>query len=407
MSPGSSRQHLYWISLGTVFSSAAIVLLQFLALVSLEPAAFGRFSAVYLAFALASSVLLSVVCEAWQRVRPVADWRQFSAPLLAHSVLSGVVTTLILALIPGYQGLAVFSGVAVGTATYRVGARYFAMHHREYRWVVPADFANVVVLVVGWALFLFARDSFSITTVMIVWAASSVVSAALSKPATGYAPSLVPSWLRTHNHEIKTLLGDSVLLDASGIGTPYALIPILGVNGFGVYRALSNVSGPVKLLLTPVRPLFAGVDAKRFARARSVALFVGLSAVIGAVCYAAIVLLKLTGLEIGTLTALTDYAWEAGVFVGATFLNGVYYLLARTHFTRRRLLSARAVTSLAGIVLPIAGGLLFGIKGAIVAVTLATVVIAVVWIVLLFGQTKNVSEPVDLDLGSDADVDVI
>ncbi|WP_431218684.1 hypothetical protein [Leifsonia xyli] len=80
MSSGSSRKHLYWISLGTVFSSAAIVLLQFLALVSLEPAAFGRFSAVYLAFALASSVLLSVVCEAWQRVKPIGDWRQFSAP---------------------------------------------------------------------------------------------------------------------------------------------------------------------------------------------------------------------------------------------------------------------------------------------------------------------------------------
>ncbi|WP_431245438.1 hypothetical protein [Leifsonia xyli] len=316
-------------------------------------------------------------------------------------------TALILLLIPGYQGLAAVSGLAVGTATYRVGARYFAMHHREYRWVVPADFANVLVLVVGWGLFLFARESFSLTTVMVVWAASSVVSAALSRPATGYAPRLIPSWLRTHNHEIKTLLGDSVLLDASGIGTPYALIPILGVNGFGVYRALSNVSGPVKLLLTPVRPLFAGVDARGFARARSVALFVGLSAVIGAVCYAAIVVLELTGLQIGTLTALTDYAWEAGVFVGATFLNGVYYLLARTHFSRRRLLSARAATSLTGIVLPIAGGLLFGIHGAIIAVTITTVVIAVVWIVLLFGQTKSSSAPVGIELDVDADADMI
>jgi hypothetical protein len=397
----SSRQHLYWISLATVFSSAAIVLLQFLALVSLEPATFGLFSAIYLAFALASSVLLSVVCEAWQRVRPAADWREFSAPLLAHSLLSGLVTGVIFLAIPGYQGLAALGGLAVGTATYRVGARYYAMHHREYRWVVPADAANVVVLVVGWVVFLVARDTFSLTAVMIVWAAGSVASAALSKPATGFAPSLVPGWIRGHHHEIKTLLGDSVLLDASGIGTPYALIPVLGVTGFGVYRALSNVSGPVKLLLTPVRPLFAGVDARRFARARSVALFVGMSAAIGVVCYLAIVLLKLSGLHIGTLTALTDYAWEAAVFVAATFLNGVYYLLARTHFTRRRLLTARAITSLAGIVLPIAGGLAFGLPGAIVAVTLATVAIAVIWIVLLFGQTKQVATPLS------APVDVV
>lgn len=400
MTLGSARPHLYWISLGTVFSSAAIVLLQFLALVSLDPATFGRFSALYLAFALASSLLLSMVCEAWQRVRPAADWRAFSAPLLAHSLLCGLVTGLVFAFIPGYQGLAWLGGIAVGTATYRVGARYFAMHHREYRWVVPADAANVLVLLVGWGLFLFARDSFSLFTVMVIWAVGSVASAALSKPATGFAPSLIPSWFRTHHHEVKTLLGDSVLLDASGIGTPYILIPILGVTGFGVYRALSNVSGPVKLLLTPVRPLFAGADARRFARGRSVALFVAMSAVIGLVCYAAIVLLELSGLEIGTLTALTDYAWEAGVFVAATFLNGIYYLLARTHFTRRRLLTGRAVTSLAGIVLPIAGGLLFGIDGAIIAITLTTVAIAIVWMLLLFAQTRSTATPIPA--GADA-----
>lgn len=390
----ASRPHLYWISLGTVFYSAAIVLLQILALVSLDPATFGRFSAIYLAFALASSVLLSVVCEAWQRVQPAATWKQFSAPLLTHSVLSTIVTIVVFFFIPGYGNLAILGGLAVGFATYRTGARYYAIHHREYRWVVPADFANVVVFAIGWCLFLFARDTFSLLTVMIVWAVGSFLSAVLSKPATGFAPSLIPSWLRTHNHEIKTLLSDSVLLDASGIGTPYALIPILGVTGFGVYRALSNVSGPVKLLLTPVRPLFAGVDAKRFATLKSVSLFVGLSLIIGAACFAAISLLKLSGLQIGTLTALTDYAWESGIFVAATFLNGIYYLLARTHFVRRRLLTARAITSIAGIVMPLAGGLLFGVAGAIAMVTAATVLIAIVWIVLLFRQADTATTTV-------------
>jgi len=392
----TSRPHLYWISLGTVFYSAAIVLMQILALVSLDPAAFGRFSAIYLAFALASSVLLSVVCESWQRVRPASSWKEFSAPLLAHSLLSTLVTIVVFYFIPGYGDLAILGGLAVGFATYRTGARYYAIHHREYRWVVPADFVNVVVFAAGWCVFLFDRNNFSLVTMMVIWAAGSFVSAVLSKPATGYAPSLVPRWMRKHNHEIKTLLSDSVLLDASGIGTPYALIPILGVTGFGVYRALSNVSGPVKLLLTPVRPLFAGVDARRFATVKSVSLFVGLSAVIGAVCLGAIIVLKASGLQIGTLTALTDYAWEASIFVGATFLNGVYYLVARTHFARRRLLTARTVTSVAGIVLPLAGGLLLGVGGAIAMVTATTVFIAIVWIVLLFRQAAT-STPMAVD----------
>ncbi len=400
MSNRAGRVHLYWISLGTIFYSAAIVLLQVLALVSLPPATFGRFSAVYLAFALASSVLLSVVCEAWQRVQPAASWKEFSAPLLLHSILSSVVTCAVFIFIPGYRELAVLGAAAVGFATYRVGARYFAIHHREYRWVVPADLANVVVFASGWLLFLTARGSFSIDTLMVVWALGSFLSAVLSKPATGFPPSLVPRWLRTHNHEIKTLLSDSVLLDASGIGTPYALIPILGVTGFGVYRALSNVSGPVKLLLTPVRPLFAGVSARRFATIKSVSLFVGLSTIIGAACFGAIALLKLSGLQIGTLTALTEYAWECSVFVAATFLNGIYYLVARTHFGRARLLTARAITSIAGIVMPLAGGILWGVGGAIVMVTIATVGIAIVWILFLFRQvdvaTSQLPAPVEV-----------
>ena len=386
-SPISSPVVLF--SLGTLFHSAAVVLLQILALISQVPADFGRFSALYLFFALSSSVALSVVCEAWQRVRPSASWKEYSAPLLYLSVSAGLLTGGVFSLFPGFEDLFILGGVAVGFATYRTGARYFSMHERDFKWILPADIGGTVVLAAGWLIFLLAPNNFSPVALFSVWAASSLVGAMTSRPAAGYHPNRVPIWVKKHRQEIRTLLSDSLTLDASNIGTPYALIPILGVTGFGVYRALSNISGPVKLLLAPIRPLFSTVSPARFATFKSVGIFVGLALIIGAVCFAALQLLSLSQLSIGTLTALTDYIWQSSVFVAGTFLNGIYYLVARTHFSRARLLAARAITSIVGILFPRVGALLWGLDGAITMVTVATVVFAVTWIVLLFQQKET------------------
>lgn len=390
---------------GTLLNALSILLLQILALVALVPGEFGRFSALYLLYALSTSVLLSVLCEAWQRNRPHAAWREYGATLFWLSIASGVITFAVCQLIPGFQEISYLGAAAVGFATYRTGARYFALQQRSLKLVLPGDLLSVLVLSAGWTLFILL-DSITVTTthILLLWFVSAIVSAIASKPVRSVRITVVRWWMAHHRKQIRTLLADSTILDASVIGTPYVLLSILGVAGFGIYRGLSNIAGPVKLLLFPLRPLFSTYSLIKFASGRSLFVMGGIAALLGALAYACLRVLELWGTELGTLTALMAYTPLASIFVGATFLNGVFYLVGRTHFSRRTLLSGRGVTSFIGIVLPVCGALLDGIGGAILGVTIGTTAGALVWLVLTVVESRFATGSSTLLAGPEADV---
>ena len=388
----SRSRRIFSIGAATLLHSVSVLALQILALVALTPSAFGRFSALYLFFALSSSVLLSVVCEAWQRKMPHAEWREYSAALTWISLLSAALTVALCQFIPGFQSISYLGGIAIGFATYRTGARYYALQQHQLQWVLPGDLGGALILAAGWVVFLTADFGSDLSQgVVLLWAVSAFLSAALSKPPTSIRLSAIRWWLRRHRIEIRTLLGDSVLLDASAIGTPYALMPILGIPGFGIYRALSNVSGPVKLLLFPLRPLFSSYTISQFARPLMLAIMLSVGTAIGAICYACLVLIAALQLELGTLTALIQYAMPAAIFVSATFLNGVFYLVGRTHFSGRSLFAGRISTSLLGILFPLVGALINGLDGAIWCITFATLLCALIWMLLSVLESKKVT----------------
>ncbi|SFH88829.1 hypothetical protein SAMN05216274_1202 [Cryobacterium levicorallinum] len=394
------RRRLIGIAGGTLLNALSILLLQILALVALAPSDFGRFSALYLLSALSTSVLLSVLCEAWQRQTPHAGWPEYGATLFWLSLASGALALILCQLIPGFRDISYLSAVAVGLSAYRTGARYYALQQRSLIGVLPGDLFSVLVLLGGWIVFIFV-DSVTVSTVNIVflWSFSAIVSALASKPLHSIRIRAVRWWMKRHRMEIRTLLADSIILDASAIGTPYVLLPILGVAGFGIYRGLSNIAGPVKLILFPLRPLFSAYSLARFTRARVLLALGAVSAILGGLAYTCLWLLSLWGVELGTLTALAAYAPLASIFVGATLLNGVFYLIGRTHFSRRRLLSGRVVTSLIGIVLPVTGALLGGTGGAMLGVTLGTSAGAFVWLALALMEAQVAANTATVRIG--------
>lgn len=387
---GGRLKRILNLGLVTMVNSVSVLLLQVLALVALMPADFGRFSAVYLMFGLATSFLLSIVCEAWQRTKPAANWRAYGATLFWISLVAGAVAGTVCLAVGSLRPLALPVFLAVAGAIYRTGGRYFAVQQGEARYVIYGDLASLIVLTASWGwVFVLVSDGERLGAVVWAWAASSVAAALLSKPPVSISLRELRPWCSRHAREIKTLLLDSVILDAAGIGVPYVMIPVLSISGFGTYRALSNFSGPVKLILFPLRPLFSTRDVAWFARGKVVASASGVSLVIGIVGGVALYVLQQTTFELGTLRALAEFWPIAAVFVAATFLNGVYYLVGRSHFERSVLLSARVAATSLGIVLPLGGALLGDVEGALVGVTAFTCVVAAIWVVLTVRAAKR------------------
>ena len=313
-----------------------------------------------------------------------------SSVLFWLSLAAGLIGGSVCLMVDSLRPLSLPGAIALICAVYRTGARYHAVQQGQNRYVLFGDLGSLAVLAGAWGLIIFGvADDVRLLGVTWAWAVSSVVAAVASKwPASVRVMALRP-WTKKHGHEIRTLLTDSVILDASGIGVPYALIPVLSISGFGTYRALSNFSGPVKLILFPLRPLFSTRDIHWFAQARVVGLVSLAAAFTGGVGGAALLALQRTTLELGTLRALAEFWPLATIFVAATFLNGVYYLIGRTHFDRRALLSGRIAATCIGIVLPVSGALAGGLEGALLGTTIFTALVAVMWMVLTMGAARR------------------
>lgn len=370
------------LGLMTMVNSISVLLLQVLALVALMPADFGRFSAVYLMFGFGTSFLLSIVCEAWQRKKPHSDWDDYGSVLFWLSLAASVLAGSICLMVDSLRAVGVPAAIALLCAVYRTGARYYAVQQGQNRYVIYGDLGSVVVLAGAWVWVLsWAPDSARLNAVVWAWAVSSLVAGLASKWPTSIRVTVLSVWRAKHGREIRTLLTDSIILDASGIGVPYALIPTLSISGFGTYRALSNFSGPVKLVLFPMRPLFSTRSIHWFARSKVAGLACLAAVAIGAAGGGVLCLLQRSSLELGTLRSLAEFWPLVAVFVAATFLNGVYYLIGRAHFDQRTLLAGRIAATGLGIILPLTGALVGGLAGALIGTTVFTTVVAVMWMV--------------------------
>ncbi|MFJ8896234.1 hypothetical protein ACIRCZ_16745 [Leifsonia sp. NPDC102414] len=376
-----------------VFSLAV----QLLGLVTLAPSAFGVFSLQYLVFALGVSVGLSTVSEPWLRTDLMkghrSSWPDYSSALLYLSAATAVVTLVLSMIVPGLEVVAVTGAIAAGAGVYRSGARYHQVRTERWRLVLAADAIGVFVTVVVWAALFFATDLDRLLTLSLSWMIGGLAAAAVAQRPTLQRPRALVVWYRRHREHIVPLLKDSSLMDVGSIATPFAVAPLLGLADFGVYRAVSNVAAPVRLVLNPLRPVLAGAPLPTFRSVRRIVLVVALSIGFGAAAAVALLIIGSLDIELGSLTALTEYAIPTGLFVSANFLTLFYYMIARAHLSGNALLAGRIVQTVFAIVLPISGALAAQLSGAIWFYAVGTALSGVFWVIVVIrGRTSPAAD---------------
>lgn len=367
-------------------------LIPITALILLSPAEYGIFSIPYLIFSFGLSLQLSIVTEAWTR-RRVGDlsesgWPEFWTTLVSLSALVGLGAATIVAIAVGISSPWWLAGLSVATALLRNGARYFDVASRRGNAVTLADASGIVAFGVTFLLVLPVTDSF--TAVLASWFASGLASLVWTGARMWQFGAGPFTWIRIHKHHIRPLLTDSLLLDAGSIGTPFLLAPFLGATKFGIYRGISNVALPVRLILEPLRPSIGGQTPQSVFSARNVAFVLGLSAFLAVACFLALEwVVPLLDLQTSTLGALTDFAMPASVFVVANFVGHYYYIVCRARSTQHQIVVGRIAQTAGAIVIPVLGFLAFDLDGAIWGFVGASAVSALVWAVIAWKATRG------------------
>lgn len=375
--------------LATAANAVATLGPQLVALVSLNARDFGQFSLVYLTFALGSSLMLSVVAEAAHA--PAADTQGRRSNLAAAGWLATTVGLLggALALATSDNlALALLSSVGVGCTAYRVGARYLEVRTGQLNLALLADTVAVAGLGLGVGVGI-AVGAAELTVVGCGWALSGVVSLATGLRPPVSSPMAFVRWCKGHSTRIRHLLRDSIVLDVSSIGIPYAIAPLLGVAGFGVYRAISNVAAPVRLLLNPLRPTIASGTRSSALSRRRLTVVAASAVAFGMAATGALLALDNLHVELGVLSDLGRYAVAAGLFVASSLGGHYLYLVARSHATGATLLQGRLVQSGIAIALPLAGAMTRDTTTAIAAYVGSTAAGVLVWLFLLMRRNGD------------------
>lgn len=382
----SGRSARFVLIAATGINALFVLSVQIIGLVTLSPTNFGLFSVQYLLFAFASSVCLSVVCEPWIRTdlqeNYRSSWRDYSSALIYLSLTAGVATAVVSLTIADLRPVAATGTIAVIAATYRTGTRYYQVRVAQWSSVVRADAAGLVVTIGTWAS-LFAAGDRTLVGLSIAWAAGSVAASVLSAWPAVQRPRSVAAWISTHRRQIGPLLRDSTLMDLGAIGTPFAIAPLMGIANFGVYRAVSNVAAPVRLVLNPLRPTLSGTTLAVLRSRKRVSVSVMASIIMGLAAYAALRLIGAADIHLGSLSAVVTYAIPTTLFVTANFLGHYCYIIARTHIGGGPMLIGRIVQTVLAIALPIVGVLVWGLSGAIWAYAIATCASSLTWFSLI------------------------
>ena len=367
---------------GTASGAAFASLVPVAAFLVLTPAQYGTFSLPYLIYAFGISLQFSIVSDAWTRTAKrsgmVSPWGDYFAAVLLLAASVGLVSVVVLLVTPATHSVAWSAGV-IALAVIRNGSRYHAVAARFRARAIAADLAGIAGFAVALLTGISRLDP--LEAVLIAWAAASIVGmAGLEMPQVKSAAA-VPRWFRDHGVSIRPLLADSLLLDLGSIGTPFLLAPFLGLHRFGIYRGISNVALPVRLVLDPIRPALAGSRAQSVTGRRPLFIVLASAVLLALVCFAVLAwVVPALGFAVGTLSSLSQFALPCAVYVLASFASQFYYMVCRMFLAPPRLLIGRIVQTIAAVLMPIIGLIERGLAGAIWGFVAGTVLTAVIWI---------------------------
>lgn len=374
----------YHHSLAILSSTVVALEIQIWALVRLPPDQFGAISLTFLAIALMTSVTYSALCEPWQIGKSKEPWEVYSSVLTLVSFCSALVTCLMALAVPAAMDTLLVLLVISFFTIFRFGSRYFAVRSNDFRSILVPDLAYIVIVSSGILLEVSGWIDGGLNTIYLVWALAIASTFFASRMPNIQIVSSINIWRKQHSNVIKPLLFDSSLLDLAGIGTPIILLPVLGLSNFGIYRGISNLTSPVKIVLTSMRPYFGNIHKSFITGFKGILLVFSLGAVPGVLTFVLLYLLESSEIAIGTLSALSEYKIQVALVTVFTFVNGVYYLFSRMNINGKSLIIARTLNILFGISLPLLGGLLGGILWAINCFVISNLIFIFIWIVFVY-----------------------
>lgn len=368
-----------YILISTVFNALASILPQLIGIFFLASGEFGFFSLVYLLYSLAFSVLLSVLCDAWVLTEGTGGYRGarvyisvLTTSSLLAAVLGGVGAYLTLASVL-YSLLA---AICVGMAVYRVGARYYMATVSSWRKVLISDSLQLagIVGIYFWASYFMPP----LSALFVSWLSGSFL-ACMVGPSPKFSLRSSYAWFASNGRTIKSLLTDSLAMNLAAIGTPFALLPFLGLEGFGLYRAIANLSAPFRLVLAPVRPLIMRSPARALSLRAAVSM--GLSVlVLSASTIGFFELVRSYQWDLGVLAELSQFAVPAALYIAGALPVSLYSVVVRAHNVPRLLIICRLCHTAIGLLFPLTGFFIGGVVGAIWGFSAGSLASGALWL---------------------------
>lgn len=362
--------------LATVVNSVLLTLPQIVALVVLSPTNFGIFALFSLAASLNGLLLAALVVDPWLRsTAQPTDEGAFTGVAAVGATIGGAPATLCVLLATSELSLALLAFLASSLVTLRTCLRVRDVRSQRGRVVLLGDVLGVVSLVAVIGTYGADMHLAECLWLIISGQAAPLVVAALGSRSIRCHPL---AWWRAHRDDIRLLAADSLWGAVSGVGAPYALLPILGLTDFGTYRAISNLAAPVRLIVQPLKPMLPRlVVPKRDIPGAASILALGF----------AMAALATGTLRVGigdwadgsAIEALRVIAAPAGIYFGFNLVLQTYWARARLVTTRRLLRSTRRWHLAIASVLPLVGGASLGLHGAAWGLGGATALCAVAW----------------------------
>lgn len=364
---------------------------QLVALLLLSPLDFGLFSLGYLTFSLAVSVALSSISEAYARAegecQSELEPENYSAISTWLSVFFGLVAGSVFLILSGSFLTALLSSISVGSASRRSPIRYLELRSKSWRRLLFVESIALVTFIAGLGV-TFARLQL-LDAVLFAWASAGVAQWVLGSMRSPGSLRAAIRWVREHKREIRPLLGESLILDVSAIGTPYMLAPILGTMSFGIYRAVSNFNAPLRIVLNFLRPHLAKTSLERALSPSLLLRFGGLSFAWGVVFASTLAYVERNDSGIAMLDALSPYWLPTGIYMMFEATLQYFYIVARTKVVPKGIWLGRLCQSFVAIVLPITGALLADLVGAIWGAALAAILGSLVWLYIVQFEARG------------------
>ena len=363
-----------WLLLATLVSSLWSLSVQGVGIVWLSTSDYGRFALAYLLYGVMTAALFACVCDVWSRVvgqnAVQVSRRLYRTVTFWLSVTFGFVGFLLLWCLTDVTNAALVS-VASTLSLIRTGCRFSSVARGRVRLIWVPELVSVIAFCV--ALLVSSSALGRLESLCLSWAIGSCAAMPLFRVGPVGWPREALQWFGQYRHEIRVMLGDSVIVEGTVYGVPLIMASMMPLASFSVYRGVSSSAIPVRLILNPLRPVIARQSNRSISSPRSVALVLTVSFLLGGVVGLGVLLLGVwPPLRMSTLGALHQYWILVGVFVSMSFAGTFYFVSNRSRLPTRELMIIRIIQAVSDVGGPLFGYFVAFVPGAIFGYVVST-----------------------------------